>query len=428
MDLGDNSVCKECAMICTDAYSDEEYKEMVVYGDQGITSRKFDEDTYGDLMNTDSNEEHVVKYNVALCTQDSVSLEKKRRRLNRDKPSEDENQLSLSHNKINITDNEEAINNENDTVQGPTSYDDEIESWKAWTMRMPTIDGDISMMETEELAQIEDNNKKSLYARAVHANHMIQHHMHEILECQRVVDEYRSMADGGRDMIPLESTQYKNDLVINQHIMQMIDTDIFCYGKTFKAILMELQKIRNGKSIAKPVKESSMEETHCCNDSHAMFNDSRLYKGEKTQQDHKATESIIDEHKAQIDWPRKCVQMDEKEPHESAMMCWESLDDSEQASKKQKTCGEVVEMNDDKNKQADELDYKTYSKHTANTGNQLNIPVDELKLGADNDTSTLATQETSVKNLVYITNIPEDKLGTTKNVQDSSKNSGEQDD
>ena len=77
MDLGDNSVCEECAMICTDAYSDEEYEEMVVNRDQGITSRKFDEDTYGELMNTDSNEEPIVKYNVALCTQDSVSLEKK---------------------------------------------------------------------------------------------------------------------------------------------------------------------------------------------------------------------------------------------------------------------------------------------------------------------------------------------------------------
>ena len=41
MDLGDNSVCKECAMICTDAYSDEEYKEIVVYGDQGTTSNFF---------------------------------------------------------------------------------------------------------------------------------------------------------------------------------------------------------------------------------------------------------------------------------------------------------------------------------------------------------------------------------------------------
>ena len=41
LDLGNNSVCKECAMICTDAYSDEEYEEMVVYGDQGITSNFF---------------------------------------------------------------------------------------------------------------------------------------------------------------------------------------------------------------------------------------------------------------------------------------------------------------------------------------------------------------------------------------------------
>ena len=88
MDLGDSSVCKECAMICTDVYSDEEYEDMVAYGDQGITSEKHDEDTYGDLMNTDSDEDSVTKYNVALLTHDSVSLEKKRRQLNRDIPSE----------------------------------------------------------------------------------------------------------------------------------------------------------------------------------------------------------------------------------------------------------------------------------------------------------------------------------------------------
>ena len=88
-------------MICTDAYSDQEYEEMVVYGDQGITSRKFDENTYGELMNTDSDEEQIIKYNVALYTQDSVSLEKKQRWLNRDIPIEDKNQLSLSHNEIN---------------------------------------------------------------------------------------------------------------------------------------------------------------------------------------------------------------------------------------------------------------------------------------------------------------------------------------
>ena len=110
-------------------------------------------------------------------------------------------------------------------------------------MGMPAIDGDISTMNSEELERIEDNNKKFLYARAMHANHMIQHHMHEISECQQVVNEYRSMADGRREMILLESDQYKNDPVINQHIIQMIDTDILWYEKTFRAILMELQKI-----------------------------------------------------------------------------------------------------------------------------------------------------------------------------------------
>ena len=155
-----------------------------------------------------------------------------------------------------------------------------------------------------------------------------------------------------------------------------------------------------------------------------MFNNQRLYNGEETQQECEATESISDESKAQKDWRRKRSQMDEKEPYESAMMCWESLDDSEQARKKRTTHAQDVETND----KADEMDDKTHTKRTANTGNQLNIPVDGLKLGADNNKLTLATQETSAKNLVYITNIPEDKLVTMKNVQDSSKNPGEQDD
>ena len=67
--------------------------------------------------------------------------------------------------------------------------------------------------------------------------------MHKIFEHQQVINKYQSMAKGGRKMIPLESDQYKSDLVINKHIMQMINTDIFWYGKTFRAILMELRKI-----------------------------------------------------------------------------------------------------------------------------------------------------------------------------------------
>ena len=113
------------------------------------------------------------------------------------------------------------------------------------------IDGDISTMNTEELTQIEDHNKMFLYARAVHANHMIQYHMHEISDRQRVVNEYRFMADGGREMIPLELDKYKSDPVVNQHIMQMIDTGIHWHKQTFREILMELRKIRNGETPTK---------------------------------------------------------------------------------------------------------------------------------------------------------------------------------
>ena len=122
--------------------------------------------------------------------------------------------------------------------------------------------------------------------------------------------------------------------------------------------------------------ELSKEETHCCDNSHATFNDfndQRLYKGEKTQQDHEATETISDESKGQKDWPRKCFQMDEKETYELAMMCWESLDDSEQTSKKRKIHSHDAETNDDKEMQADEMDDETHIKRTPNMGNRLKI-------------------------------------------------------
>ena len=155
-------------------------------------------------------------------------------------------------------------------------------------------------------------------------------------------------------MIPLESDQYRNDPVINQHISQMINTDIFWYGETFRAILMELRKIRNGETATK------------------------------------TSEGL-----------------NEKDLYESAMMCWESLDDSEPTSNKRKTHSQ----DEATNSKADEMDNKTHTKHTTNTGTQLNIPVDDLQLGADDDASTLATQETSAKNFSVHHEYPRRKIG-----------------
>ena len=76
--------------------------------------------------------------------------------------------------------------------------------------------------------------------------------------------------------------------------------------------------------------------------------------------------------------------------------------------------GQDEETNDDKEKQDDEMDDVEHIQSTVYTGNQLKIPVKELKLGVDDYASTLATPETLVKNLVYITNIQEEKQGIMK--------------
>ena len=178
-------------------------------------------------------------------------------------------------------------------------------------------DGDISTIDSEELTRIKDKNKKLLYARAVHANHMIQYHMNEISECQRVVNEYQSMADGGQEMIPLESAEYKSDPVVNQHTMQMIDTDIHWYEQTFREIITELRKIQTGETPAKT----------------------------------------------------------KEEPNETAVMCWESLDAPEQASKKRKMHAQDNKINDNDN----EIDNKmlTVPKRTTTMEKHLNIPVSD---------------------------------------------------
>ena len=55
--------------------------------------------------------------------------------------------------------------------------------------------------------------------------------------------------------------------------------------------------------------------------------------------------------------------------------------------------------------QDNEMDDEEHIASTVNLENQLKIPAEENKLEVVNNASTLASQETSTKNLVYITNI-----------------------
>ena len=79
LDLDSTSVCKECAMVCTELQYEDADEDQIVYGDQGINAEEYEKATYGDLTKTQSEEEDEVKCTVAQRANDSVILERKRR-------------------------------------------------------------------------------------------------------------------------------------------------------------------------------------------------------------------------------------------------------------------------------------------------------------------------------------------------------------
>ena len=79
LNLDNVSVNEECAMMCMEVQHDNGEKDLVVYGDQGINTEEYEKAMYGKLIKIQSKEEEEVKCNVALCANDSMSLEKKRR-------------------------------------------------------------------------------------------------------------------------------------------------------------------------------------------------------------------------------------------------------------------------------------------------------------------------------------------------------------
>ena len=62
-----------------DIHCEDGDENIIMYGDQGVSTEEHHKATYGKLMKTQSEEEEEIIYNMALCANNSVSLEKKRR-------------------------------------------------------------------------------------------------------------------------------------------------------------------------------------------------------------------------------------------------------------------------------------------------------------------------------------------------------------
>ena len=120
LDLDSTNVSEECAMMCTELQYEDASEDEVVYGDQGINTEEYEKATYGNLTKTQSKEEDDVKCTVAQRANDSMILERKRRRLSEndpDKKSEDYNQSDTPINKMSTVN---SINESMSEVQGIT--------------------------------------------------------------------------------------------------------------------------------------------------------------------------------------------------------------------------------------------------------------------------------------------------------------------
>ena len=111
-------------MVCTELQYEDASKDEVVYGDQGISAEEYKKATYAYLTKTQSEEEDEIKSTVAQRANDSMILERKRRRLNENNPDMKSDNDNQSDRPINEKSTINSINRSTMVAQGPADDDD----------------------------------------------------------------------------------------------------------------------------------------------------------------------------------------------------------------------------------------------------------------------------------------------------------------
>ena len=391
LDLDNISVREECAMVCTEPQYEDASEDEVVYGDQEINTEEYEQ------------------------ADDSVILERKKRRYNYNDPAEKTDDSNQCDTLISERCTENSINELTSEAQGPTEDDNKNESRKAWTIEMLMNGFDNSTNTTSEEESMSDNERMFLYARAVHSNHSIQYHMHQIMERQKVIDEYRNMTMEGLDLIPLESNLHRYHPVIISQIINMIESDNFCHYKTFKSVKSDLrnmwsegiQELENSRMRCTNDDENSNEMdgievinlcsvSRCGNDTISEGKESAMQESQDKSK-HDETNKKVAELKTV--WDESTTKKDNVK---SAMMCWEStesLAEKEHHEEPEKMVNKLIETMEKQNHEEEHVE------PTLNTGNRLKISIEELSWEREGDGSTLGTEEPEQQEVVYITNL-----------------------
>ena len=109
-------------------------------------------------------------------------LERKRRRLNENNPDKKSDNYYQSDTPTSKRTTVNSINESISEVQGPVDDDNENKLQKAWKMEMLMNDGHILTNTMNEAELMSDDEKIFSYTWAIHSNHSIQYHMHQIME------------------------------------------------------------------------------------------------------------------------------------------------------------------------------------------------------------------------------------------------------
>ena len=294
---------------------------------------------------------------------------------------------------------ENSINELTPEAQGPTEDDNKNESWKAWTMEMLMNGGDISANTTSEEESMSDDERMFLYARAVHLNHSIQYHIHQIMERQKVNNEYRNMTMEGLDLIPLESNLHRYHPVSISQIINMIELDNFWHYKTFESVKSNprnmwsegIQELENTRIHCTNDDENNNEmegievidlcsASWCRNDAISEGKESAMQESQDKSK-HDETDKKIDELKTIRDEPTI-----KKDNVESAMMCWESTEnlvEEEPHMEPEKVVNKLVETMGKQKHEEEHVEPTLY------TGNRLKISIEEFSWEREGDGSTL---------------------------------------
>ena len=258
-----------------------------------------------------------------------------------------------------------------------------------------------------------DNERMFLYARAVHSNHSIQYHMHQIMEPQKVIGKYRNMTMEGLDLIPLESNLHRYHPVIISQIINMIESDNFCHYQTFESVKSNLrnmwsegiQELENARMRCTDDDENNNEMdgievidlcsvSRCRNDTISEGKESAMQESQD-KLNHDETNKKVAELKTVRD-----ESMTKKDNVKSAMMCWESTESLvEHRKEPEKMANKLVKMTE-KQKHEEE-----HVEPTLNTSNRLKFSIEEFSWEREGGGSTLGTEEPEQQEVVYITNL-----------------------